>query len=88
MADATDTTTPAPPRTVREIAADIRATWPNVYFGAEPYIAAMEQFDSPADTYITENGGDILRRFLVNASRWRGQDARRIKNEIKTLLGD
>jgi hypothetical protein len=90
MADATATTTEAAPqpRKVREIAADIRATWKNIYFGAEPYVEAMEQFDSPDDTYICEKGSGILRRFLVNAARWRGEDARRIKAEINALLGD
>lgn len=89
MADtATDTTAPAQePRKVRDIAAEIRSTWPKIYFGAEPYVEAMEQYDTPEDTFITENGGDIIRRFLVNAGTWRGDDARRIKAELKAMVG-
>ena len=89
MADTATGTTPAPqaPRKVRDIAVEIRNTWSKIYFGAEPYVEAMEQFDSPEDTYITENGGDIIRRFLVNAASWRGEDARRIKNELKAMVG-
>lgn len=83
-----DTTTEATePRKVRDIAAEIAEKWPNPYFGAVPYIDAMKEFDTPQDTFITESGESQIRRFLVNAKTWRGEDARRIKAELKAMVG-
>lgn len=74
------------PRALHEIAADIRANWPKPYFGAEPYIHAMESLSKISDMYGYDKGGDIVRYFLSNASTWRGEDARRIKAELQYLL--
>jgi len=86
MADTATDTTPEP-RKVRDIAAEIRSTWPKIYFGAEPYIQAMEGLDSVEDSFGDDSGDGIVRRFLVNAGTWRGEDARRIKAELKAMVG-
>ncbi|MFE2934929.1 hypothetical protein [Streptomyces sp. NPDC059278] len=80
------TQTPAP-RPLSAIAADIRADWKNIYFGAVPYVEAMSELNAITDTFATESAEDIVRRFLVNASRWRGDKAREIKAELKTMVG-
>jgi hypothetical protein len=86
-----DTTTETPaaqePRKVRDIAAEIDEKWKQPYYGAVPYIEAMRTLDTPQDRYLHEEGEGIIRRFLVNASRWRGDDARRIKAELKAMVG-
>lgn len=73
-------------RTLKEIAKEIRADWKNVYFGAVPYLEAMETLDSVNDNYYFDSGRSIVLYFLSNASTWRGDNARRIKNELKSVL--
>lgn len=76
------------PRPLYEIAKDIRANWPKPYFGAEPYIRAMEGLDRITENYGYDSAKSIVRYFLGNATYWRGEHARRIKDELKQLLGD
>lgn len=73
-------------RTLKEIAKEIRSTWKNIYFGAVPYVEAMETLNSINDDYFFDSGREIVVRFLANASTWRGNDARRIKAELKAML--
>lgn len=74
-------------RPLREIAAEIRRTWPKVNYAAVPYLEAMEQLGSVSDDYYADRGSDIVRYFLSNSSSWRGEDAKRIKNELRVLVG-
>lgn len=73
-------------RPLYEIAGEIHRTWPKVYFGAVPYLAAMGDLDSIRDSYGLDSADDIVRYFLSNATTWRGEDARRIKAELKAML--
>lgn len=73
-------------RPISEIAAEIKKVWKNVYFGAVPYLDAMLSLNSINDKYMFDSAADIVRYFLSNASTWRGEDARRIKKELKDLL--
>lgn len=75
------------PRPIREIAIDIRQHWPKVYYGAEPYLAAMFELCNITDNYYQDSARSILEYFLANATTFRGEDARRLKAEIKALLG-
>lgn len=74
------------PRSLHNIADDIVKTWPKVYFGAVPYVRAMRHIETVNDKFDHETGRDIVLYFLVNAKTWRGEDARRIKAELKGLL--
>jgi len=73
-------------RNISEIAREIRADWTNIYFGARPYLAAMECIDSPEDPYHADNGKTIVLYFLSNATSWRGETARRVKAELKQMI--
>lgn len=75
-------------RTFAEIAREIKQTWKNVYFGAEPYLQAMTTIDSSDKNapYMLELAEDIVIYFLANAQTWRGEDARRIKAELKSMI--
>lgn len=79
--------TPNAVRPLFEIAADIRKNWPKVYFGAEPYLVAMSQLDKVTDPYGVEDGKTQVLYFLSNATSWRGDDAKRIKAELKKMAG-
>lgn len=67
------------------IAAEIRKDWKNVYFGAVPYLDAMEALTSIKDAYYYDSGESVVLYFLSNATTWRGEVARRIKAELKAM---
>lgn len=75
-------------RTFAEIAREIKKVWTKPYFGAVPYIDAMMEIDSSDKNapYLLETAKDIVPYFLCNATTWRGDDARRIKAELKEMI--
>jgi hypothetical protein len=81
-----NTQTSPQPRSLREIAREIRSTWKNVYFGAVPYLDAMSTLDKITDNYIEDSGVSVVLYFLSNATTWRGPDARRLKKELRDLV--
>jgi hypothetical protein len=74
-------------RPINKIADDINNNWAVPYFGAVPYINAMAALDTIDDPYGDETARVVLRYFLVNSAGWRGKEARRVKAEIKSMLG-
>lgn len=76
-------------RLINVIAAEIRSDWSNVWFGAEPYVQAMESMNTLEDGYLFpgRNAGEsVVVGFLGNAQTWRGEVARRIKKELKSMV--
>ena len=73
-------------RTLHTIAKEIRQEWAKVSPYAEPYLEAMESLDSINDNYYFDSAREIVLRFLSWANTWRGDDARRIKAELKSML--
>lgn len=73
-------------RTLAEIAREIRADWKSPYFGAEPYITALSCMGTINDNYGWDDGRSIVLYFLANAGSWRGEVARRVKAELKSML--
>lgn len=78
----------AAPRPLCNIAVEIRRTWKNPYFGAVPYLNAMLTLERMTDSFGLDPADEIVRYFLANARTWRGDTARRIKEELKSLLGE
>ena len=74
-------------RALYEIAADVRADWKNVYFGAVPYLEALEQLDKVTDQFYAEDAKTQILYFLSNATTWRGEVARNVKAELKKIAG-
>jgi len=73
-------------RSLSTIANEIRSDWgAKVYFGAKPYLDAMRTLDSISDNYFQDSAKTIVIYFLANAGSWRGDVARRVKLELKTL---
>ena len=68
------------------IASDIRANWPKPYFGAFPYIHALRHLNQVSEPYGLDSGVSIVAYFLANAQTWRGEHARRIKQELRDIL--
>jgi hypothetical protein len=73
-------------RSLNIIAKDIRKAWAKPYFGAVPYLDAMETLNSIHDTYYYDDASDIVRYFLSNATTWKGETARAITAELKAML--
>lgn len=74
-------------RSLREIAAEIKADWKNwrSSYAAE-YLNAMSQLNTINDKYYFDSADSIVLYFLSNATGWRGDTARRIKKELKDML--
>ena len=73
-------------RPISTIASEISRDWGKVNFGAVPYLLAMHDLDSLADTYGYDSAESVVLYFLSNATTWRGESARRIKAELKGML--
>lgn len=77
---------PVVKRPIYVIAAQVRRDWLRPYFGAVPYIDAMDSIDDINDMYGLDPARDIVRYFLSNATTWRGEVARTVKAELKGML--
>ena len=72
-------------RPLYTIASEIRKDW-KVNYAAKPYLEAMASLGDINDSYGYDSGKGIVRYFLSNASTWRGDTAKRIKSELKSML--
>ncbi len=73
--------------TLNQIAYIINKDWRKtakngIYFGAKPYIEAMECMVNISDNYIVEKGTSIVNYFLANSQTWKGEVAKAIKAEL------
>jgi hypothetical protein len=68
------------------IAAEIRNDWKKVYFGAVPYLQAMETMQDVSQNFGFDSGKSIVLYFLSNANSWRGEVAKRVKKELKEMV--
>lgn len=74
-------------RPLCEIAREIKKSWGSkVNYAAKPYLDAMMCMNSVNDNYGFDSGEMIVLYFLSNASTWRGEDAKRIKAELKAMV--
>ena len=74
------------PRSISSIACDIANNWPKVNYAAAPYLQAMFNLEDRNSKYGLDRADDIIRRFLCNASSFRGAEAKRIKAELKEII--
>jgi len=72
-------------RPIHTIASEIVADWKKPYFGAVPYLAAMQSLDTIDDNYGYDDARTVILYFMANATTWRGAKAREIKAELKAL---
>jgi hypothetical protein len=73
-------------RPISTIARDIYRTWRKPYFGAVPYLGGMLSLESVKDSYGCDSGRCVVLYFLSNATSWRGNDAGRLKAELREHL--
>lgn len=73
-------------RPLCDIAREIQSVWPKVNYAAVPYLDAMKSLDQINEYYGCDSADMIVRYFLGNAGSWRGEDARRIKAELRGIV--
>lgn len=73
-------------RSISTIAQEIKRTWAKPNFAAVPYLDAMAQLETVDDSYYADSGRTIVSYFLANAGTFRGDDAKRIKAELKEMV--
>lgn len=76
----------AAPRPLYEIADEIFKVWQPVYYAALPYAQAMRRLEKITDKYGYDSAEEIVIKFVGNARYWRGEDATRIKAELRAML--
>jgi hypothetical protein len=74
-------------RPLHEIAREIRKDWKKINYAAAPYLDAMSSLGSINDKYHYDSGKSVVLYFLSNASSWRGENAKRIKAELRNMAG-
>lgn len=74
-------------RPLHEIAAEIRKDWKKVNYAAVPYLEAMGTLNDISENYYSDTGKYVVLYFLGNAKMWRGETAKRIKAELKAMVG-
>ena len=79
------TYTPHTSERIREIAHEVKRLWKPVSPYALPYLDAMRDV-SDDGWYINDSAKSIVLYFLANAQTWRGEDTRRLKSELKSLV--
>jgi hypothetical protein len=72
-------------RPLYEIQTEIVSDWKKPDYCAVPYLEAMSGLDKITDNYFLDSGKSIVLYFLANSSTWKGEVARRIKAELKTI---
>lgn len=80
------------PRSLRAIAGEIFRDWTAMSNKGEnhpayPYAQAMRGLDKVTDSYGADSGDYVVRYFLENARSWRGETARRVKAELRGMVG-
>ena len=82
-------TKPRPLYTIaEEVYTDIRnGSWKSASKSyALPYLRAMRELSSLSDSYGADSAKSVVLYFLSNASTWRGETARRIKAELRSMV--
>jgi hypothetical protein len=72
-------------RSISQIAREIRADWQKVNFAAKPYLSEMVHLNTLDDSCGHDSAKSIVLYFLANASTYRGENAKALKLELKTL---
>lgn len=75
-------------RTFKEIAMEIRQKWANISPYAHPYLDAMLDIDSTDKNapYYYDSAKSVVLYFLANAQGFRGNDAKRVKAELRRMI--
>lgn len=80
-------------RPLHEIAREIRIDWSSqtasgrIPIAADAYLRPMETLTAITDNYHLDSAKSVVLYFLANANSYRGENARRLKAELKSIAG-
>ena len=76
-------------RTLRAIAKEIRSDWRVINnAAARDALKCMDEMGQITEPFVTDpNGYSVVGAFLTHSVGWRGETARRIKKELRTMCG-
>ena len=74
------------PRPIWRIAQEINKSWKTVEYSARPFLEAMRLMERIHDNVDDVPGPAVVKGFLDHARNWRGNDAQRIKAELRSKL--
>ena len=74
------------PRAIWKIADEIVQEW-RPSLASQKYLYAMFHLGSIEDNYGLDSARTIVTYFLANVNSWRGDAAKRIKDELREILG-
>jgi hypothetical protein len=60
---------------------------PNWWAYAKPYVDALSTLESIDDNYYYDSARSVVGYLIANLSYWRGDTARTIKAELRSILG-
>jgi len=74
-------------RTLREIALEIASDWKVIgNAGAREAVQCMKEMGRVTERFGADpNGYSVIGTFLINSVGWRGEVARRVKKELRTM---
>jgi hypothetical protein len=61
--------------------------WRQMFPYLHQYADAMLSLNSVDDNYMFDSGRMVVGGFLSNCSTWRGETAKRIKTELRKMIG-
>lgn len=73
-------------RNISTIATDIIREWQKPSPYALPYLRAMLSLENKQSTYGYDDAKSVVLYFLSNASSFRGDKAKQLKNELKAAI--
>ena len=73
-------------RAIYQIAKEIKQTWTKPSPYALPYLNAMLHLSDKNSNYGCDDASSVVLYFLSNASTFKGEDARRLKAELKEVI--
>jgi len=73
-------------RKIYQIAQSIKKEWKDPHYTAVPYLNAMLELEEITDNYYADSAKSVVLYFLSNASTFKGEKARELKKELKSLL--
>lgn len=73
------------PRKLPKIVAEIKKDWKEVDPYAVQYMDIMGEVSDINEMFGADCVKDVVLYFLCNASKWQGEVARRIKNELRAM---
>lgn len=83
-------TTTTEPRPLHEIGAEMATDWAakpsGIYFGAVPYLQALQTMSWMTDKFGEDDAYTVVMYLLSNAKYYRGPVAKRIKAELNARL--